>query len=351
MKKKNLKVLSAIFSMFLVMGILLQSTCLFAAVNEEGKDSIATKMPPLNKVLTVSLDSVKGKPGDTVNVPIKLTDVPHDGIYGMKFNFKYDKNALNIVEIKREKLISDAYSFSTSDSAGGLCIVSLVALDGKKLVNKDGVLATIKIKIKDNAKGVYSIKCDADKCELFDKNYAEINTKFIDGSVTVVIPTPTPTKAPEEMFLNPSFDKDANNWLLWKENTANAVGVRDVVYYNSKPASYRIDCISQGSAFNHIQLLTAGLKLVAGEKYKLKFKAKSVGGVATPTLVLMSANAPWVAYSDFTMVKIEGDWATYEVNFKSNKTDNNGRLTFYLGGRMNNGSKLYLDSMSLKKVN
>ncbi len=153
-----------------------------------------------------------------------------------------------------------------------------------------------------------------------------------------------------ELLVNPSFDSNADGWILWTQSGAVATGERDTEEYDSASAGYRIDCTANGTAMNQIQLYTWGINVEAGKRYRLTFKAKSEGGNAKPVLSLMQKNSPWAVYASLKTVTIGSEWTEYEVYFDCNTTDSNARLNIYLGDRMPEGGKLYLDSMSMVAV-
>ena len=78
-----------------------------------------------------------------------------------------------------------------------------------------------------------------------------------------------------ELISNPSFDVNTDGWNLYSEGGAVVSGQRDVLEFNTPPASYRIDCISNGSEAHHIQFSTTqGMSIYEGKIYKLSFWAK-----------------------------------------------------------------------------
>ena len=153
-----------------------------------------------------------------------------------------------------------------------------------------------------------------------------------------------------EILDNPSFDSDINGWWLWTEGSASAIGQRDTETYETEPAGYRIDCISKGSAKNQIQLIVTGLSIKSGKSYKLEFMAKSVDGDIKSIIQLMQRKSPWTLYANTSIVDIGSEWKLYTVYFKTNTTDNDARITYFLGEGMSDGSKLYIDSLSLTEV-
>jgi probable HAF family extracellular repeat protein len=153
-----------------------------------------------------------------------------------------------------------------------------------------------------------------------------------------------------ELLQNPSFTVNTGHWSLWSEGTAKVAGARDTINYDSAPASYRVNCISKGTSSSDIQLFTTGLKVEAGKRYKLSFRAKSEHGEANPIIRLMKACSPWNLYAQSQTVTIVGDWATQEMYFTSNTTDSNARITFFLGNKMDDGATIYFDTFSFTEV-
>lgn len=169
------------------------------------------------------------------------------------------------------------------------------------------------------------------------------------GVMTHMLCTGLPIQR-KELLSNPSFTINTHGWYLWKEGGAKATGVRDEEIYDTEPAGYRIDCDSKGTAAHHIQLFTWGINVEVGKTYKLSFMAKSEGGNANPLIKLMQKEAPWREYAKGKTVTIGSEWAKYEVYFTSNTNDSDARITFYLGDRIVDGVKLYIDSLSMIEV-
>jgi len=61
-------------------------------------------------------------------------------------------------------------------------------------------------------------------------------------------------------------------------------------------------------------------------------------------------SSPYTSYAAVGTVTITSEWKTYTVSFTPNTTDPNTRITFFLGDKMPNGSKLYLDSLSFTEA-
>lgn len=153
-----------------------------------------------------------------------------------------------------------------------------------------------------------------------------------------------------ELLTNPSFDNNTSGWAFWTESSALAKGTRDTVEFESSPAGYKIESTNKGVSMNQIQLYTWGIKVETGKRYKLTFKAKSDNGNSAPAIALMQKSSPWKSYAKYQTVSIGSGWNTYEAYFDCNTTDNDARITFYLGNRMPDNSVLYIDSLSMVEV-
>ena len=156
----------------------------------------------------------------------------------------------------------------------------------------------------------------------------------------------------DELLLNPSFDTGTTSWSFYVEAaSAKAIGTRDTVEYDTAPASYRIESVNKGTAQNQIQFYTVGLNIEAGKTYNLKFKAKSTVDCKIPSVYPMMKGSPYTKYATpVTNLFVSTEWNSYSVNFKSNTTDSNARITFFLGGALPDGEVLYIDSLSFKEV-
>lgn len=163
--------------------------------------------------------------------------------------------------------------------------------------------------------------------------------------------TATPTAKPLELLINPSFDLNASGWQFYVATTkAQATGARDTTNYESAPASYKVNCVNKGTDKSHIQLFTSGLNIEKDKIYVLQFVAKASTAFDIPSIELMKKTSPWTGYaSPASNISISTEWQVFSYTFKSNTTDIDGRITFFLGNSLPNGAQLYLDSMSFKE--
>jgi hypothetical protein len=154
----------------------------------------------------------------------------------------------------------------------------------------------------------------------------------------------------EEILPNPDFDKNTEGWYLWIEGGANATGSRDSLNYDSPPAGYRIDCISSGNAYHHIQFSTASNISISQDKtYKLKFSARCTESFVIPGIYLIKSSHPWDNYSGYKPCSpaITEQWNTYITYFKANTEAPDAKIVFFLGNLLPEGKDFFIDSISL----
>ncbi len=100
--------------------------------------------------LNIAIGNLSGKAGDTITVPITLTNVAKVGNIGtLNFYIGYDTNLLEGVSVNVGDIVLNAQVNFSSRLNDGL--VSIVFLDntlGNELITTDGILATITFKVK-----------------------------------------------------------------------------------------------------------------------------------------------------------------------------------------------------------
>ena len=156
----------------------------------------------------------------------------------------------------------------------------------------------------------------------------------------------------DELLPNPSFETDTNGWHLYCEGNADAVGNRDTSDYDSSPASYKVECMTNNGAVNHIQLYTTDVSIEQGHYYKLSFRAKGTEEFTIDDISLMKPNAPWASYYSYrssSQLNIKKNWATYEVLFKASETASDARITVFLGKSLPERVAFRIDSVSFRR--
>ncbi len=130
------------------------------------------EIPPVIPADTtlIAAAAVTGKPGDTVAVPVTVTNNP--GFSYLKLSFAYNAEALEFVKAENGTVSTD--SFTVTDKA--------LQWDTGADAAADGLLCTLFFKIKDGAEGAYAVTLKAAQCWNIEE--AEIEVLLRDGSVT-----------------------------------------------------------------------------------------------------------------------------------------------------------------------
>lgn len=156
------------------------------------KDSKDTKSNPKDKTpggeAEISIGKVSGATGSTVTIPVKLNNLPEKGIGSFNFNIMYDKDALEVVEVKPGEIFgsnNSNFDYTVIDTTGLVSFLYTSSNSGKDAVTKPGVITNITFKIKDSAKKG-SIKISKGTAGAFgDTALKKINPVFTEGEITV----------------------------------------------------------------------------------------------------------------------------------------------------------------------
>lgn len=158
-----------------------------------------------------------------------------------------------------------------------------------------------------------------------------------EPAVTAVSgPLPTPTT-------------EALPWRLYTESGAEATGAETEV----PNAGFRVECQFPGTAGYHLQLFLLPFRVEAGKTYRLLFRARASQSFRLLLPELMQAAAPWTLYtagSTRRAVTIGPEWQTISQLYEASRTARDGRLTFFLGGRLPAGAMLWVESLSFAEA-
>ncbi|MBE6050809.1 MAG: hypothetical protein E7214_09190 [Clostridium sp.] len=138
------------------------------------------------KDLNVSVGKAEGKPGETVTVPVEISSVDPEGVYGYSFTIKYDSKKFDGVKVVPTDLNPSAEDnfIATVDEEAGTIKISYVSsqIDDSETIFKDGKIADISFHIKDTTEeGTYDL-------DLVDEagNAAYVNDDYSTGAYKVV---------------------------------------------------------------------------------------------------------------------------------------------------------------------
>ena len=144
---------------------------------------------PNPNAMTLKIDSVQGKPGDTVKVPVTLSKVPAKGVSTADFAISYDASKLEYVDGEAGSIITNAgTNFAINKEEDGL--LKVLFLDytmEKEYIKEDGVFANLTFKIKSTAAvGTSASVSVTGEATFGDTSLATITTNLVAGKVEVI---------------------------------------------------------------------------------------------------------------------------------------------------------------------
>ena len=126
---------------------------------------------------TITVSSVTGTKGNTVIIPIKISN--NAGFMACFFNFEYDNSALEYIGYEEGDIISD-YQFN--DDNGTL---KFVGMDDNDVLN-DGVIVNLKFKIlKNTTAKTAMVKLIINEDGICNYNEEFVKAKSVNGTVTI----------------------------------------------------------------------------------------------------------------------------------------------------------------------
>lgn len=136
---------------------------------------------------TLTVEKVKAKAGDTVEVDITISNNP--GIWGAEFSIRYDNEALDLKEIVNGDIFGDSANAEESGFIGNTDTpdgqVSFMN-EGIEDVTGNGVLCTLKFKVNSDADAaVYDIDIITNEDSFFDADLISYQAILNTGNITV----------------------------------------------------------------------------------------------------------------------------------------------------------------------
>ena len=149
---------------------------------------------PAEDQLGIKVGDVKGEAGETVSVPVELTNVPEKGLYGYSFTIKYDNTKFDGVKVTPTDLNPSAEDnfIATVDEKAGTIKISYVSsqIDDSETIFTDGKIADISFHIKSGtAEGTYKVDAVEGTGSVAyvnaDYSTGSYDVKYNDGSISV----------------------------------------------------------------------------------------------------------------------------------------------------------------------
>lgn len=125
---------------------------------------------------TIVVESVEGKVGETVKVPVRVYKNP--GVMAYVINFGYDTSALSYVDYESGDFLTD-YQFSTHN--GTLTFVNLENKD----IKEDGVMVYLKFRILETDKDKTEIEIKLNGQDAANSKEQYIKFEGENGTVTI----------------------------------------------------------------------------------------------------------------------------------------------------------------------
>ena len=182
--KKEKFIMKKLLSTMIAMSTALAPLSVLSVTTAAGTDS------------SIEVSTVTAKKGDTVEVPVTLS--ANSGVVAVSFTVDYDKNALELLDVKDGALFKDASFTPGGDKAAvPYRLMWENALATENYTNT-GDLAVLQFKVLDTAKdGLSEIKLDIEKDNTFDVDMDNVEFKTVNGGIQLgdVVTTPAVTSA------------------------------------------------------------------------------------------------------------------------------------------------------------
>lgn len=142
-----------------------------------------------------------------------------------------------------------------------------------------------------------------------------------------------------EMVINGGFDDGLNSWSQWS-NTGTA-STREV-----SDGSYKISISSAGDNDWDLQLSQAGMKMIAGNRYRISFRvwAQTERTITVRVNMTVPPHSAW--YSKVVSINNKPETYVYEF-IMTDQNDDNARIEFDFGKY---AVTTYIDDVSLKNL-
>ncbi|WP_297095037.1 cellulase family glycosylhydrolase [uncultured Draconibacterium sp.] len=171
--------------------------------------------------------------------------------------------------------------------------------------------------------------------------YNPITNRYYNFLVDALLHNPMPEAAyyAATPVYTSDFSRGNSEWDL--RNNSGAVSTQQ-----DKNDQMVISISTASSSEWHIQLVKYNVKLEAGKKYRVRFKARA-DNERSITAYVGEGAAPWGAYSNYNTITLNDILEEYSYTFNMTKDDNNARIKFDLGA---SDSDIYFESIILEAI-
>lgn len=103
-------------------------------------------------IMDVVVDSIKAKPGDTIEIPVRFQNIPAQGIQTLNFSLFYDDSAIELLKVEPGSIVTNPkINFDSNVNYADSEIIMLFDDDAQKaegLINSEGDFVKLTVKIK-----------------------------------------------------------------------------------------------------------------------------------------------------------------------------------------------------------
>ena len=152
--------------------------------------------------------------------------------------------------------------------------------------------------------------------------------------------------------LAPLGNFGATPWWVYAESGAQVKSESILPGSKGELPVLNVECVSNGSALNHIQLSNRDLQIKEGEYYELGFQARCSKPFEITNISLMKESAPWTSYGNGISLKVEVGprWTSGVARFQATRSADDARITIFLGGVLPKGSVFSFQPASWKRL-
>ncbi|WP_010246699.1 cohesin domain-containing protein [Acetivibrio cellulolyticus] len=191
------------------------------------------KTPVMGTGFTVSVDSVSGGYGTTIEVPIRFANVPSSGISTADMTITYDSSKLEYVSGAAGSIVTNAATnFAINKEAvGKIKVLFLDYTMSREYISNNGVFTNLTFKVLNSSATTVSIS----GATFGDKNLNTVSTTLIQGSIngggTVSTPITTPVTSTPVSTPTPASSGDYS--VSYSQNAWNSGATVSITIKNN----------------------------------------------------------------------------------------------------------------------
>nr|P38058.1 RecName: Full=Cellulose-binding protein A; Flags: Precursor [Clostridium cellulovorans]AAA23218.1 cellulose binding protein [Clostridium cellulovorans] len=280
------------------------------------------------KAVKATVGTATGKAGDTVAVPVTLSNV--SGIATVELQLSFDATLLEVASITAGDIVlNPSVNFSSVVNGSTIKILFLDDTLGSQLISKDGVFATVNFKVKSTATNSAVTPVTVSGTPVFaDGTLAELKSESAAGRLTI-LPTVIivdSTVAPTAVTFDKANQADAAITMTLNGNTFSAIknGTATLVKGTDYTVSENVVTISKAYLAKQTGTVTLEFVFDKGNSAKVVVAVKEIQ-------IVNSTITPVVATFEKTAAKQADVVVTMSLNGNTFSAIKNGTTTLVKG--------------------